>query len=503
MEAKKTRTVTGAGLTASLNRTTLIITVVFVLFTLGFELFVFQDYHGEFLRRIGSPDSGVSGLNLVVLPYVAAAGLLCLFVYLSLESHRAISVLYFAFFSLTSLYEFSYQRLFGRFSIAQDLGLAFVTTSTQRADAIGSYVSLWALIPCLAYLGILVLYRPRRTRLMSKSIVIFAAVLAMLFVFHLGMWAKAPRYYFYEAWSYSFGAATRTLFGYTFSRTFVREVEREEVSALPTLPANNIVLVIDESVRGDHLSVNGYPRETTPFLDDIARRDILFTWGIAAAASTRSEESFQHILTGMTTAETGEIWEKLKTYPTLFQYAKAANYRTYYLDGQQNEYWGGNAGDVKFIDASLGSKYFDSDGKDPWDVDQRIADKAAEIIAGSSGNFVVIFKRGSHTPYHLNFPPGSEVWRPSLQTSRRDGNAGTLINTYDNSIRYKLDVFFRSLVGDPPRLPNGTVIIYTSDHGQTLYEGGEIHSHGGESVREATVPLFMIGEVASRPDTAF
>ena len=65
------------------------------------------------------------------------------------------------------------------------------------------------------------------------------------------------------------------------------------------LPKNNIVLVIDESIRGDHLSVNGYKRETTPFLDALSQEDSFYNWGLAVAGATCSHPSNSLILTGV------------------------------------------------------------------------------------------------------------------------------------------------------------------------------------------------------------
>lgn len=489
-----------------LTARTTVTAAVFVIFALLIELLLFADYHRRIFAELfqDAADLRFDKVFVRVIPYLTFAILLFAFVYLSLKSTRVVGFLYLLWFSVGCFYEYAYQYLFHRFSTIHDLGLVFLTTSTQQVDAISSYKSFYALVPCLAYLTILV--GPRKTRPLSfwKSVVGLGLITAIVMTLTLAMWFAAPRYYFYDAWSNSFVASTRTLFGYVVSRTLVADSVREPVTPMTSRPTNNIVLVIDESVRGDHLGLNGYYRDTTPFLNELARREVLFNWGITAAASTRSEESFQYIATGISPESSGEIWASLKTYPTMFQYAKAANYKTYYLDGQQNEYWGGNAGDTQYIDAVVGSKYFEGDGADQWDIDQRIAAKAKEIITGSSGNFVVIFKRGSHTPYSYTFPTGGEQWQPSLMSQELDvANTKTLINTYDNGLRYNLDVFFRTLVDDYDNIPNRTVIFYTGDHGQTLSEGGEVYSHGGDSVREATVPLFLIGHVETAPDTGF
>jgi glucan phosphoethanolaminetransferase (alkaline phosphatase superfamily) len=85
-----------------------------------------------------------------------------------------------------------------------------------------------------------------------------------------------------------------------------------------------------------------------------------------------------------------------------------------------------------------------------------------------------------------------------------------LINSYDNAIRYNVDGFFHRL--DMTSRRPGTTLLYTSDHGQSLHEQGELWNHcsdqrGGSlnRDREAMVPLFMIntGEKARDASAAF
>ncbi|MEP6901535.1 MAG: sulfatase-like hydrolase/transferase [Actinomycetota bacterium] len=414
---------------------------------------------------------------------------------------------YFLLFTFANFYEYSYQNLYGRFSTAQDLSLAFLTTPTQKVDALFSYLSLTALIPSLAYLILLLRIRKKQKFNFKKSIVVLTVFICFCTVFNLTMWLVAPRYYFYEAWNNSFGAASRTFYEFAFTKVFYSPTKREAVEKpnSSNLPLNNIVLVLDESVRGDHLSLNGYGRPTTPFLDDLAKRNLLQNWGIAASASTRSFESFQYVMTGVSPDETADIQQKVRQMPTIFQYAKAMNYRTYYFDGQSNDFWGGDSADLATIDVLLGTKYFNSLQEPEWETDFKIAAKVKEIINTSTGNFILVFKHGNHTPYNKNFPTEAAVWLPTSATFAHNLlnlDRETFINTYDNAIRYNLDGFFQIMATDYSQLPNNTVILYSSDHGQTLSEDGELYSHGGESRREAIVPLFMLG-LNTKADTDF
>ncbi len=97
-----------------------------------------------------------------------------------------------------------------------------------------------------------------------------------------------------------------------------------------TRPANNVVLIIDESLRGDHLSINGYARPTTPYLEELARHGVLYNWGEAASGATNTWQSNPLILTGLTTLPDRD--GQIHRMPTIYQYAKAMGYTTFYLD---------------------------------------------------------------------------------------------------------------------------------------------------------------------------
>lgn len=499
-------------LIAKLDRKAAVLTSIFVLSVLLFEFFLFHAYRTHVFSLWKYPETFLGTVNFYItffLGYLVAGGLLWASVYLSLASPLAIRIIYWLFFVLVNLWEHTYQRLYERFSTTQDLSLAFITTSGQKIDAVVSYISWWALVPCAVYLFLILVYKSNKRLSFKQSVIALSCFALLLVVFNLTMWFVAPRYYFYEAWNDSYGAGSRTLFGHLFNRISYVPVEREKVEPLSAdlIPQNNIVLVLDESMRGDHLGVNGYSRETTPFLSDLAARHLLKNWGIAASTSTRSAESFQYAITGFSPDDpVVDIIKKVRTSPTIFQYAKASNYKTFYFDGQGNDYWGGDPADLKYVDVMLGTKYFNPQDENEWQIDSKIAAKTNEIVSGSTGNFIVIFKRGNHTPYNRNFPVGAETWEPSSKSyayNLLNQDLETFINTYDNAIKYNLETFFHSLVPDSGILPNQTVILYTSDHGQTLSENGSIYSHGGETVKEAVVPLIIIGNLGAEVDTTY
>jgi hypothetical protein len=95
-------------------------------------------------------------------------------------------------------------------------------------------------------------------------------------------------------------------------------------------PLDSIIYVIDESVRGSNLSLNGYPRPTTPFLQSFETRGRLKNLGICVAAGSFSHISNAYLVTGHN-AFPDDAFQTAKN-PTLFDYAKKMGYETIYID---------------------------------------------------------------------------------------------------------------------------------------------------------------------------
>jgi glucan phosphoethanolaminetransferase (alkaline phosphatase superfamily) len=322
-------------------------------------------------------------------------------------------------------------------------------------------------------------------------------------------------YYFYPKFfnpytfpTISYGSFSRTSIGYFWARLFDKKQRREAIGQ-PAFsdsysPNKNIVLIIDESVRGDHLSLNGYSKQTTPYLEELAKEGLLQNWGIAVSASTCSITSHNILVTGFKNDELPDKERKIWTRPSVFQFAKAMRYKTYYLDGQRSQFWGGIANDLSYIDVWLNVTDFPV-SENYWETDFLIAKKVNEIINTSSGNFIFVFKRGIHAPFKWNFPTDAITWSPSITEEEfvSAENKEAFSNGFDNALKFNLDTFFKTLATDYKNLPNNTVILYTSDHGQTLSENGERFSHCGDTRNEAIVPLFMLGNLGTSVDTKY
>lgn len=65
-----------------------------------------------------------------------------------------------------------------------------------------------------------------------------------------------------------------------------------------------------------------------------------------------------------------------------------------------------------------------------------------------------------------------------------------LVNTYDNGIRFQVDEFFRVFVSETKN--QNYILLYTSDHGQTLAEQGQVYTHMKPDQVIVDVPVFLV-----------
>jgi hypothetical protein len=103
---------------------------------------------------------------------------------------------------------------------------------------------------------------------------------------------------------------------------------RESGRPLPASGSPNVLLIVLDTVRTDHLSLYGYPRPTTPNLDRPAQRGVRFDKARAAAPWTLA--SHANMFTGRWPHELGVQWScpLRDDVPTLAEYLGSLGYAT-------------------------------------------------------------------------------------------------------------------------------------------------------------------------------
>lgn len=252
-----------------------------------------------------------------------------------------------------------------------------------------------------------------------------------------------------------------------------------------------IVLLVDESVRGDYIDWT----PGNPFTPDLARfKDRIVDFGPAASGGNCSH--YSNAILRFAAAQDG-LGRKLLSTPTLWQYAKKAGFRTVFIDGQA----GFNRNPGKLQNFMTAEELHDIDGF--YALDEKIAppaldDKLLDIVEGEvkSDKPVLIYanKNGAHFPYDEGYPKDASLFRPTMSESGSDGTQAR-VDSFRNVVRWSVDRIFKRLF-DETSLKD-TVIIYTSDHGQNFQPGRLTHCTVEDpDSREGLVPLFVITDNA-------
>ncbi|MCR4375995.1 MAG: sulfatase-like hydrolase/transferase, partial [Acidobacteria bacterium] len=244
-------------------------------------------------------------------------------------------------FGLVVAAEYGYVNATGGFLNAHDIRVA-LADSIDGLPMIQLHWSGLALVPAAVYAVLLALAGPPRASGHARRL---AAALGLALALHSAYAAAiyirgdeddglreelappmlSPQAFLRSATMLVWNRTSRWYFSTHYGGRQTLSIASEAI------PTRHVVLVVDESIRGDHLSVNGYARPTTPWLDEMARAGRLGTWGVVSSATWTSNDSVLCMLTGITALP--DRTRRTLTAPTIFQFAKAMRYQTHLFDG--------------------------------------------------------------------------------------------------------------------------------------------------------------------------
>ncbi len=319
--------------------------------------------------------------------------------------------------------------------------------------------------------------------------------------------------------------------GYFLIRPFPGPTRLQAASDDRPQPPNIVFIVLD-TVRADHLSSYGYSRPTTPNLDRLAARGVLFENAIAPTSWTLA--SHASMFTGLLPHQNGaDWWLPLPAGPrTLAEILRSRGYTTAGFVGNFDycqRGWGIGRGFDTYVDASdsfrhnltatlAGTAIVQPVYQHFFRFDYLERQTASEM----DGKVFRWLQQGPQQPYFL-FLNYFDVHVPYLTEPPYDQRFGKvsvgmvhrlfddlqtpgpprgitasdgvrLMAAYDNCLAY-LDAQVGRLLDRLRDSPEGrnTIVIVTSDHGEEFGEQG-YYSHGYNLYREALhVPLIIAG----------
>ena len=246
------------------------------------------------------------------------------------------------------------------------------------------------------------------------------------------------------------------------------------------------VLVIGESARYGNFGINGYERDTTPYLDEMEN---LISYK-AISCSNNTYLSVPCMLSRFGEKDLSKVPGETSALSVLTK----MEFDTLWMGTQSiTKYYRNNPGgsfyeEVKFNMIPGGSLVFL-----PNDLDVKMLPYLEQNIQENSKKFIVMHTTGSHWNYASRYTKEFKKFIPVIESGSRIDASGCsrteLINTYDNSILYT-DYFLSEVIG---RLRDkNAFLIYVSDHGESLGEGGRL-THGGNGyfAEQREVPMII------------
>ncbi|HLE84680.1 MAG TPA: sulfatase [Thermoanaerobaculia bacterium] len=261
--------------------------------------------------------------------------------------------------------------------------------------------------------------------------------------------------------------------------------------------AANVVLISIDTLRPDHLGCYGYERETSPHLDALCRRAVVFEQAISHAPSTLM--SHASLLTSLTPPRHGASFARRRALAeevvTLAEVLRERGFRTASFNegGQLAGRWG----------LAQGFERYDSGGRGPDRFENVVADAFDWLDApegpGGAPFFLFLHSYQVHHPYTPDpadlarfAPPGYDGWLGDAVEIRElrwinhggveatPADRALIAAAYDAEILDADRALGHLLAGlRERRLLDRTLVVFTSDHGEEMGEHGTLgwHTH--------------------------
>ena len=247
--------------------------------------------------------------------------------------------------------------------------------------------------------------------------------------------------------------------------------------ALQQLPVGSkprlILFVLGETVRADHLGINGYSRNTTP---QLAQRKLI-NFGAISACGTATAISVPCLLSHLTKGTYDEAIAKGSD--NLLDVLQRAGVKVLWRNN--------NSGCKTMCDRveqdsqfAINHQYHCNDGDCP---DLALLDGLKQRILrqdSATSQLIVLHQQGNHGPeYYKRSLEQHKVYLPECRTNLlNECTQQQIVNAYDNAI-VSTDLLLDNSITLLESLNEqyDTALVYLSDHGESLGENG-VYLHG-------------------------
>ncbi len=249
----------------------------------------------------------------------------------------------------------------------------------------------------------------------------------------------------------------------------------------PGTRAPLLMLVVGETARADHFSINGYGRPTTPQVELLH----FTSFSNVSSCGTSTATSLPCMFSALGKAG---FESRDHDHENLLDLVQRSGMAVLWLDNQAgckslcervpNAYAHTPAAGAQPLPATLCADDECLDEALLSGLDERLAALPAE--RRERGVLLVLHQMGSHGPaYYKRSPPERKPFVPECRTNAlQQCDRQALVNAYDNSLAYTDAVLAQSVQWlNRQRASHDPALLYVSDHGESLGENN-IYLHG-------------------------
>jgi heptose-I-phosphate ethanolaminephosphotransferase len=389
-----------------------------------------------------------------------------------------------------NLIVWSYLCISGLYMKGEMFMVIFNSNAAESKEYVHQFLTWQILAACVVYVaaGIFLLVKAHSTRAVrvGRCPLVFAlAVLAVLPAVSLRCLSGAiPTFEFYRSF----------LFFKAESRAFEKErAERarrkmDVQCRLADAERHVFIVLLGESTTPCHMDLYGYFRETTPRMT--ARRDELHVYTDAVTPDTHTYGVLQKALTFASHAHPDDF----RTKPSVVELFNLAGFETYWIANNPLPDRGGTS--YGAIAREARHVYDVGAARMPDEIVMPCLD---EILNDSvtRNRIIFIHLMGSHHTYESRYPEAFAHF-----DHRRDGDLPdlgfrseqmkTVIDRYDNSVRYG-DYVFDRILNALSGLDMPAWLLFFSDHGEEVFDTRNSSGHHLSNVYpcQSRVPFIL------------
>lgn len=262
------------------------------------------------------------------------------------------------------------------------------------------------------------------------------------------------------------------------SKDFVFNAVHTDNDTLPKV----VVLVIGETSRAANWQLNGYERETTPML---AQTPNITVFTDCMSQSNTTHKSIPILLSPATADDYSTLYHS----KGLLAAFNEAGFHTAFISNEPrnksfNDHLGEQAQEVLFL----------RDTMEGTPMDSLLLPEVERVLSANQGNLmVVVHTYGSHSTYSDRYERDQAYYTPDVVLKATRDNRESLINAYDNTIRYT-DRFLHSIITMLQQQERPAAMLYASDHGEDIYDDRRnlfLHASPWPSYYQLHVPFLV------------